>query len=279
MERLPVPFFIFAFAVSFLAALPFLNAEAGFDHSLWDGILKRSVHEGLVDYNSLRNENKSLDRYFKQIDLVTVDQMAEWTREERIAFWVNLYNAGSVRLILEENPKERFDEIPAAFEIRRIRVIGEFFSLSEIRDEILRKHFRDERILTALVSGRMDSPKLLDEAFRSDVLEEQLNRAAHTFVEDSIRNQIVPAEKNIFLSPLFKDYGPDFLLNFGGPKTSRVFSETENAVVSFILFHLRDPEKRLFLNSAEYQINYLPRDDRINDIRFAGTLSLRAHGT
>ncbi len=256
---------VFPLFLCFLLLNPFgLRGEGVFDHSKWDHLLKQYVHNGLVDYKGLLQVRGELDDYLKQINTVSVEEFSEFSREERIAFWINLYNATVIHMILDEYPIERFNQIPAAFEVKIIGVVGEFFSLSELRDQVLRKGFRDERILTALVSGRMDSPKLLPEAFRGDQLEDQLNLAARGFVEDEVRNQIEPKWRKIFLSPLFHDFASDFLLNFGSSNSSSRFSQAETAVVSFVLHHLTDPNKRIFLDSGRYKIRYLPENPKLN---------------
>ena len=246
--------------------LPPARAAEVFDHSKWDHLLKQYVHNGRVDYEGLLQSKGELDDYLSQMEAVSVEALSEYSREERIAFWINLYNASVIRMVLDEYPVERFDQIPGAFEIRTVRIIGEFFSLSELRDQVLRKGFRDERILMALVSARADSPRLLPEAFRGDRLDEQLNKAAHDFVEDEAKNQVRPGEKKVFLSPLFHDFGSDFLLNFGSEKASSRFSQIETAVISFILRHLSNPDKRIFLDSGRYKIRYLPEDPSLNRV-------------
>ena len=240
------------------------------DHSAWNGLLQKFVRQGLVDYQGLLGRRDQLEAYLNSLGEVSVDELGELAREERIAFWINLYNASVVRMILEAYPIEEVNQIPAAFEVRTVRALGDFFSLSELKEEVLRKGFRDERILIALISGRMDSPPLLNEAYSGDRLEAQLDRAAHEFVEDETRNQIKSGSKKVFLSPLFREFGKDFMLNFSSQGSAPGFSETETAVVSFFLHHLSDPEKRLSLDSGRYKIKYLPENPRLNDVKNHG---------
>lgn len=257
---------LFALFISLPHTAPSFG-DGEIDHSKWDHILKQYVHEGLVDYQALLNARGELDDYLEEIKQVSVDALAELNREARMAFWINLYNASVIRMILDEYPVKRFDEIPAVFEVRTIQTIGEFFSLADLKDQVLRKGFRDERVLFALVTGRMDSPRLFGEAFQGSRLEAQLDQAARVFVEDDAKNQIAPGTKKVFLSPLFRSIGSDFLLNYGAIKESKSkFSETEAATLSFILFHLKNPDKRLFLDSARYRVDYLPEDPRLNDV-------------
>jgi hypothetical protein len=260
-----------AFLFLFFLFLPSILVYADqLDHSAWDRLLHQFTRQGLVDYQNFLGERDKLEDYLKDLEEVSIEELSALSREERIAFWVNLYNASLIRMVLESYPIERINQIPAAFEIRTIRALNDFFSLTELRDEILRQGFRDERILTALVSGRMDSPRLLEEAYVGDHLEAQLNRAAHEFVEDEMRNQIRPGSKKIFLSPIFREFGKDFVLNFSSEGAAPGFNETETAVVSFLLHHLKNPEKRLFLDSSKYKIKYVPEDSKLNDIKNHG---------
>ena len=242
-------------------------------HQEWDELVRKHVWNGLVDYAGMAEDRALLDQYLKKIEIVPMDTVGNLGREERIAFWLNLYNASVIRMVLDEYPIRRFDQIPAVFDIRTIRAVGEFFSLSELRDKILRQYFRDERILTAMVSARMDSPGLFHEAFQGNRLEAQLDEAAEAFVEDEGRNKIPPGEKKIFLSPVFRQFQDDFILNFRPADGPSNFSSSETAVISFILGHLRDPEKRLFLNSGRYKISFLPENPDLNDAESRGALA------
>ncbi len=257
---------IFCSFLFFFFTIHSAQSQLSIDHSKWDHLLKNYVHDGLVDYQALAQNRSELDDYLKQLESYSLESFADFSREDRIAFWINLYNASVIRIVLDGFPVIRLDQIPAVYEIRTIRAVGEYFSLSDLLNEVLRKGFRDERILTALVSGRKDSPRLLGEAFDGKRIEEQLDRAAYQFVSDNAQNQIKPGSKKIYLSPLFKKFGSDFLLNYSSNNDSR-YSQVESAVIGFILHHLKDPEKRIFLDSARYKIEYLPEDPRLNAVQ------------
>ncbi len=255
-----IPIILF-FSFSHLA----LAEPVDLNHAKWDQLLKNYIHNGLVDYDALAQNRNLLDSYLEELQSYPIEQFSDLSREDRIAFWINLYNASVLQLILEEYPVQSVQDIPAFFEVRKIQAIGEFFSLSELRDKVLRNGFHDERILTALTSGRMDSPKILEEAFTGSKIESQLNETAFRFVSDESRNKINPKEKKIYLSQLFREYGEDFMINFSDSKNGP-FSEGETAVISFILHHLKDPDQRLYLDSTHYKIKYLPEDSRLNAV-------------
>jgi len=259
-SRIAVPFIFFLFLSQSL-----LFSQTAPDHAQWDRLLKQYVHHGLVDYETLAKDRSGLDDYLHQLEIYPLESFSELSREDRIAFWINLYNASVIRIILDDYPVQTINQIPAVFEIRKIQAIGEYFSLSELMDNVLRKGFRDERILTALASGRMDSPRLFGEAFDGKKIDEQLDRAAREFSENPDLNQIKAGSKKIYLSPLFQKFGADFLVNYGSSPVAH-YSVDQSAVVSFLLHHLTDPDKRIFLDSARYKIEYLPEDPRLNAV-------------
>ena len=252
--------FLFFFSLSFPS-----YAQTMLDHSKWDHLLKSYVKDGLIDYEGLAKNRALLDDYINELESFPAGAFSQLSRENRMAFWLNLYNANVIRFILDEHPVKSTEEIPAFFEVRKIKVIGEFFSLNELRDNVLINGFHDERVLTALVSGRMDSPKMMAEAFQGDLLEQQLNETAFQFVSNPSKNLLDPTQKKIYLSPIFQKYSSDFLFNFGASKDTP-FSDSEASVVSFLLHHLKDPAKRIYLDSARYKIKYLPEDPRLNAV-------------
>jgi hypothetical protein len=245
-----------------------LSLESGtpttLDHSNWDHVLKHFVRHGLMDYEGLSQDRTFLDDYLTKIKGLPRRALGELSREERLALWLNVYNASVVQLILNAYPVSSVEDIPAFDEVKSTRVAGEYFGLRELRDHIFRDYFRDERVLVALVTGRMDSPSFMTEAFVGARIHEQLDQASRVFVDDENKNQIRPHVKKIFLSPLFEEYGTDFVLNYSSAAPSKKYSAEEQAVISFILHHSDNPENRLFLHKGKFKVYYLESDVRLN---------------
>jgi hypothetical protein len=241
-------------------------------HSKWDHILKTHVHDGLFDYEAIGADELILDRYLLEAAAFSIDELSFFGRESRIAFWINLYNATVVRLVLNHPSIDHMDPIQDQFDSPLIRAAENDLSLNDLKDRVLRGGFRDERVLLALVSGRMDSPGFLNEAFRGDRLEIQLDQVAQQFIDDGTHNYVDPYKGSVYLSPIFSEYESDFLLRYGAPHPPKGFSREQAAVISFILNHSGDPEKRLFLSSGTYQIHYLPPDSRLNQIHYTNRL-------
>ena len=255
-----------AFA-SFLISLLLLIGSPAYgetiDHSDWNQFLKKYAASGRISYTAIQDRSL-LQTYLDYLAQLTPDFLGTLNRESRIAFWINLYNAVVISQVLNHPRIKGVEEIPDFFKAPVVHAAQVDLSLDDLKNEVLRKGFRDERILFALVSGRMDSPKLLAEAYVGERLEEQLDFGVRQFVDDETFNQIQIGARIIILSRIFADGGEDFLLRYGSLEGPRGFSKTEAAVISFILNYERDAEKRLYLYDGKYKIQYHASDSRLN---------------
>lgn len=250
------------------------EAAVPFDHSSWDQFLKKFVNEkGEVDYQAARKDPALLNAYLGQLKAISAEAFDAWPREERLALFVNAYNAGTIRLVLDRYPVKRVMDVPgmgdqAIVQIGRVRKDKPTtYSLNQIQNEFLRSEFRDEKILFALCSGAKSSPRLREEAYVGPRLEGQLYLAVREFVNDGTKNRIVPGQKKIVLSRLFKWYANDFLLNWGNFPEEIRWKPEEMAVLSFLAYYLQDSKKVDFLKEAKYKVKYEIFDWTLNDWR------------
>lgn len=175
-------------------------------HKDWDNLLKIYVDEqGNVDYKGFKKELETLDRYLEQLGDYSIDE--NWSREKKLAYFINLYNAGTVKLILDNYPVESIKEIKRPWDKTLIRQGGELISLGKIEHKILRK-MNEPRIHFAINCASYSCPKLLNQAYTEDKLEEQLNFVTKDFINDTSRN--IFSETKIELSKIFKWYQKDF---------------------------------------------------------------------
>ncbi len=262
-------FFLLILALTLLAGLPQARAmNKPFDHSLWDQCLKKFVNDrGEVDFASLKADPALLDNYLKQIDGVSATDLSKaWPREERFAFWLNVFHAGIFKAVIDYYPVKSIQDIPGIWDITMIHLGPKnAFSLNQIRQDKLLGEFRDEKIHTALYSGAASGPRLMREAFTGDRVEGQLFLAAQNFVNDPGYNKIVPGEKKIWLSRIFKWYARDFRLDFGAAENDRGLSPQEYAILSFVAHYAQDLEKIEYLQDANYKIKYFDFDWRLNE--------------
>ncbi|WKX77565.1 DUF547 domain-containing protein [Zobellia laminariae] len=133
-----------------------------------------------------------------------------WSKEEALAYYINLYNAATVQLILNNYPTKSIKDIKDPWGKEWVRIGSETFSLGDIEHKILRK-MNEPRIHFAINCASFSCPKLLNEAYTSEKIEDQLQQASEDFVNDPTRN-IISKEK-LQLSNIFKWYKKDFTEN------------------------------------------------------------------
>ncbi|MBI3047494.1 MAG: DUF547 domain-containing protein [Acidobacteria bacterium] len=194
------------------------DPQSPFDHEhrSWTAILAQYVSDGSVDYRGLAYRGRPvLDAYLSALSAASPAESG-WTREERLAFWMNAYNAFTIRLILDHYPLPSIRSIGvlplAAFRTKFIPLgAGRTpISLNVIENEILRKQLQDARIHFAIVCASQSCPALRSEAYRSSVVDRQLDEAARAFLDDPSKNRWDPASRTLYLSSIFKWFRDDF---------------------------------------------------------------------
>ncbi len=261
--------FFLRISLIFLTVFILLPASGrAFDHQVWDELLKTHTEDGLVDYASFQNDSDKLDQYLKSLSEYPLAMLAEETREGRIALWVNAFNALVIQEVLRHYPVDSVSQIENFWEEKRPVVSGLVYNFKEIRDEILRNTFRDERALLALSAGEMSSPPLRSEAYEGSRLAEQFSDQMNFFLTHVRYNKLVEGKKKLRLSPLLKEFAGDFLLGYGRSEGVGKFSAEEFAVLNFVKIHLKDPKIQDWIVQSKYKVSYLKKDERLNDTQF-----------
>lgn len=258
-----------------------VEAPSSFDHSAFDRLLDGYVDErGLVDYERLKeNKEVALRPYLEQL---AATDPANLSVDEQLAFWLNAYNALTLKLIVDNYPTESIRRVtpvqvpgvtvmipergffgssvlPAndPFRIPVGYVGGQERTLNEIEHEIIRPQFvgtesyDEPRIHFALVCAAMSCPKLRGEAYTGQKLQAQLADQADTFLHDRSKNAI-PAEGGaIQVSKIFDWFQGDF----GG---------SPEAVQQFIAPYFDGDTARQLANGA-FTVEYTDYDWTLND--------------
>jgi hypothetical protein len=224
-------------------------------HAPYDGLLTRHVRGGAVDYAGLSKEAAVLDAYLAKL---AVEDETKLPRADRLAFWINAYNAFTLALVLEpeERPKSIRD-LPSPWDSRRWKAAGRTLSLNDIEHEILRKEFREPRIHFALVCAARSCPDLRSEAWQADRIEEQLADATARFLGDRTKGLATGTASDgkpfLRLSRLFDWYRADF--------------ETEGGtVLDFLIPRLGERDGAWLRQFREpVRVEYLEYDWSLND--------------
>ncbi len=190
------------------------------DFVLWDSMLKRYVNErGQVDYAAWQSESYAeLNTWLESLhatDLSTLE------REEAIALLINLYNALTIRQVLQKYPiasiRPSLLGIPNWLAFLRFfskpvyPLGGQSLSLNGIEHGLLRAKFSEPRIHFALVCASGGCPLLRAEAYEPARLDEQLTEDAHRFIHNGDKVRYDAAQQTLYCSKIFKWYETDFL--------------------------------------------------------------------
>ena len=203
------------FFAGVLAAGAFAQAAA-FDHThaRYGVVLERFVRDGLVDYRGLHEDPAGLDAYLDTLAAVGRRDFERWSREDQIAFLVNLYNARTLRLIVDHYPVESIKDIGGWFrspwKLPVVRLFGKAVTLDHVEHDVLRARYEEPRIHFALVCAAMGCPPLRREPYVGARLDAQLDDQGRTFLADRPKNRFEAAEQVLHLSPIFKWFREDF---------------------------------------------------------------------
>jgi len=201
------------------------NAATCLEHTIWDNILKANVDkDGLVDYDAIR-VNKGGDLYQYLTFLETAD-LSKCSESERMAFWINAYNANMVKMVLArptmKQVSEDFKLFGEKFKVARLNL-----TLNDIEHRVVRSNPKkggpiegvslktfDPRIHFALVCGAIDCPKLSDRAYAAASIDSTLQANAVNFANNPKHVRI--ENDKLIVSSLMHWYEEDFA-KFGGP--------------------------------------------------------------
>lgn len=183
-------------------------------------LLQKHVDErGGVDYEGFLEDRAELKSYLKLLQN-NPPNSASWSEEDQIAYWINVYNAFTIELILEHYPVESIKDIAGSipfvntpWDIKFIEMGEETYDLNNIEHGILRKHFNEPLIHVAVNCASVSCPKLRNEAFEGARLKSQLEEQADYYVNYSGKNDL--NGDNWALSRILKWYGGDFKDRYG----------------------------------------------------------------
>ena len=200
-----------------IALLCPLVAEAGtFDHTHQEltDVLKEYVEKGLVDYSGLNQNPEGLDQYLRNLASVPLRKFQSWTKDQQLDFLINLYNAQTLRLILDNYPVDSIKDtgglVTKPWDLKIADLFGKVVSLDTIEHGMIRKNYAESAIHFALVCAARGCPDLRAEAYQAGKLSEQLDDQAQSFLASRKKNLIDLDNQVLHLSPIFKWYKEDF---------------------------------------------------------------------
>ncbi len=240
--------------------------RASFDHTPLQRVLTSYVGaEGRVDYAALKKNRGDLGRMIQQISAVSPDNKPQPfpTREAKLAYWINAYNAWILRLIVDNYPTSSITKIGlisyGVFFIKRVSLGGEKMTLRDQENDIIGARFHDARIPFAINCASASCPPLSTRVYLPEALDEQLTAAARIFLNDDRQVKIEVTGIPIELSKIFDWYASDFTEVLG----SR--SGGKKTVVDYIRSYLNNERRQALARIPNVKVNYQDYDWSLND--------------
>lgn len=255
MYILPLTLSFFVYAGSLSEAV---KVQFDHSHSLWTNLLQKYVLNGNVDYEKWKETGTdSLNSYLQTFSSVSKKDYQKWNKNQKIAFWINAYNAFTVRLILDHYPIQSIRKIGfLPFSAFRKKFISmpelkkNKLSLDGIEKGILLKEFQEPRIHFALVCASKSCPVLQSNAYQEKGLEAQLERDAKAFIQDPRKNYYKEKSKTLYLSSIFKWYKPDF-------------TKAKKTLKAYVVQYM-EPQLRQRIRLEKVKIKFLKYDWSLN---------------
>lgn len=194
------------------------QSDTTISHAKWQALLDRYLDDNTADgvnlfaYSTVSNEDKQiLKAYIKEL---TALDPRDFNKAEQFAYWVNLYNALTVDLVLKKYPvasirKIRFLSSPfGPWNKSLVKIAGERITLNDIEHRILRPIWRDERIHFAVNCASIGCPNLQGNAFTAANADQLLEKGAREFINHP--RGVMRNGDALMLSSIFDWYGADF---------------------------------------------------------------------
>lgn len=242
-------------------------AKESFDHEhqAWTAILAKHVYGDRFDYAAIKKDPAALDAYLATLHAVTPAQLNSWSDDQRMAFWINVYNAHVVKLVADGYPLKSIRDLGTVLnKVWNKRFIDmtalhpggkkKKLSLDDVEHKILRPRFEDARVHAAVNCASESCPPLRAEAFVAKRLDEQLDEQVRLWLADETRNQFDLAGGKMRISEIFKWFKADFVRD-GGSVAGWIGKYAPTAVAEKLK------------SGAKLKTSYLDYSWKLNDVK------------
>ena len=224
-------------------------ATQGVDNSLYAGLLKKYVKDGVVNYQGFKNEESVLDKYLKVLKEVDSKILS---RNEQFAFYINAYNSWTIKLILGGYPdvksiKELGSLFKSPWKKKICRIDGKIMTLDDIEHDVLRPVFKDPRVHFAINCAAKSCPPLRSEPYLGGALDQQLDDMTGAFINDLKNNRL--ENHTLYVSSIFKWFAKDFNKDITG---------------FFLKYAKRGLKEQLEANNEMIKVKYLDYNWSLN---------------
>jgi len=248
-----------------------------FDYSDYTSLLADYVDDdGMVNYKALKANRSRLDSFADRMEKLDSEGYEKWPEKERIAFWLNAYNALTLKAIIDNYPikssflksriypKNSIRQIPGVWDKITFNIMGTPHTLEHIEHQILRKKFNEPRIHMAMVCAAMGCPPLLNQHYSGAKLDRQLDDRTKRFLENPDKFKIDRDKNTVYLSSILRWFAEDFMEKYAPEKNVAKHDKKTSAVLNFIAPYLNQPDKDYTLKGS-FKIKYVKYDWSLNE--------------
>jgi hypothetical protein len=253
-----------------------------FDYNDYAIALKSYVDDtGMVNYKKLKANPQKLEAFLTSLNKLDPNTYDKWPDKDKIAFWLNAYNALTLKVIIDNYPikssffrsrvypKNSIRQIKGVWNKKTFAVMGRKLTLGHIEHKILRKRFDEPRIHMAMVCAAMGCPPLLNKPYMGNKLDRQLDERTRSFLGNAAKFKMDRKKKRIYLSPIFGWFGRDFVAKYKPEKKLGKHKKKASAILNYIASYLEDDEKEYVLK-GNFKIKYLKYDWSLNEQKDKG---------
>jgi hypothetical protein len=230
---------------SFSPSRPLTAAE--FSHQAFDAVVRTYVRDGQVNYPVIQVDRR-FTQYLDQLDRVDPNSLP---RKDRLALWINAYNAYAIKGILDGYTPGTLLGRYRYFIGRDYRIGGASVNLYDLERKILIAQFHEPRVHFAIVCASTSCPKLQSWTYKGAQLNGQLDHVAREFINDPTRNRFDRENKLASLSKIFEWFAEDFEAQAG-------------SLSLYVAQYVADPDLARDLMSTPYRIEFLDYDWSLN---------------
>jgi len=223
------------------------NAQSNkFDHSIFDALLSTNVDEsGMVNYPAFIN-NQKFATYLKAIGNADI---SSFTEEEKLAFYINAYNATVIKNVIEHLPINSPMDVDGFFNKIKHTIVGKEITLDELEHKYALKI---EPVLShfGLVCAAVSCPKLIRTAYEGESVIRLLEENGGVYFNDIDKNRLDKENNILYLSGIFKWFQDSFVKKYGSIKETAI--------------HFMNDDNRAFLKNKEVSVRYLKYSWKLN---------------
>ena len=226
-------------------------------HAPFTALLRENVRNDLVDYDAFA-KSQEFQQYLGNLDAARLEPMS---KDERLAFWLNAYNAYTIQLINQHKERESIRNVNMFLGVLKgkrhgkveiVRAAGRFLNLDDVLNKVIRAEFKEPRIHMAIVDAAVSSPPLRAEAYEGSRLDQQLDDQTRTFLrERQTANRLDLGNSIVHLSPIFDWNRADF-------------GKTDEAIIRFVAPYFDGRGERAAFAASRLTLEFTDFDWALN---------------